>query len=333
MAVLPAVSSAQPSLTGVVRDGSALPVPGAVVAAGSPALIERVRTAVTDALGLFRIEDLRPGTYTVAIDVQGFRPYRLTGIELTGSFTATVDAVLQVGPLDEAISVVAEVPLVDVRSVTREAAMSGATVRAIPAARTYNALLALVPGVVTSFNDTVTTAATTSFPIHGGRANEGRLLLDGLTIGSPPNGNSATSYALDTGSTEEVVFTTSGGLGEAETAGLVMNLVPMNGGNQRHGSFFASGTAEWLQADNLTQALKDQGLTGAMPLTKLYDISATFGGPIRSDRAWYFASAHRGATTREVDTVYYNLNANDASSWLYAPDSSRRSTRTASSRT
>ena len=88
-----------------------------------------------------------------------------------------------------------------------------------------------MPGVVTNVNDTVTGTATTRFPIHGGRTNEGRSLLDGLTVGSPPSGNSATSYVVDAGNAQEVTFTTAGALGETETAGLVMNIVPKSGGN------------------------------------------------------------------------------------------------------
>jgi hypothetical protein len=67
--------------------------------------------------------------------------------------------------------------------------------------------------VTTNVNDTVTSPAATSFPLHGGRTNEGRLALDGLTVGSPPSGKSATSYAIDLGQTEEVTFQTAGGTG------------------------------------------------------------------------------------------------------------------------
>src|SRR6185436_8160074 len=111
-------------------------------------------------------------------------------------------------------------------------------------------------------------------------AAEGRLLLDGLTIGSPPAGNSATSYFIDVGQTQEVTFTTSGALGEMETAGIVMNIVPKSGGNTFRGSLFASGTGRTLQADNLTQTLKDQDVMTATPWTRVYDVSGTWGGPI-----------------------------------------------------
>ncbi|HEX7777899.1 MAG TPA: hypothetical protein VF424_01605, partial [Vicinamibacterales bacterium] len=150
------------------------------------------------------------------------------------------------------------------------------------------------------------------------------LLLDGLIIGSPPSGNSAASYTVDIGQAQEVTFTTAGALGEVETGGLVMNIVPRSGSNSLHGSLFASGTGRRLQGDNLTPALEAQGVLAATPLSDVYDLSGTLGGPIRKNRAWYFVNAHTGGSTRDVANVYYNLNAGDPSQWLYAPDLSRR---------
>jgi len=109
-----------------------------------------------------------------------------------------------------------------------------------------------------------------------------------------------------------------------ETSGLVMNVVPKSGGNERHGAFFVSGTGKDLQSDNLTDSLKAQGATAASPLTRVYDFSGAFGGPIRKDRAWYFVNAHSGGSTKETASVYYNVNAVDPSKWLYQPDLTRR---------
>ena len=75
-------------------------------------------------------------------------------------------------------------------------------------------------------NDVATGTATTQFPIHGGRNNEGRMTIDGLNIGNPPGGNQPPGFSVDVGNSEEISFTTSGGLGESETAGLTMNVVP-----------------------------------------------------------------------------------------------------------
>src|SRR5437867_6160590 len=128
----PTVASAQAVIAGVVKDSSGAVLPGVGVDATSPALIEKVRTAVTDGTGQYRIEDLRPGTYTVTFSLQGFSTFKREGIELTGSFTATVNADLKVGSLAETITVTGQTPVVDVQSAKREMTLSSDVVRSIP---------------------------------------------------------------------------------------------------------------------------------------------------------------------------------------------------------
>jgi hypothetical protein len=321
---IPATAFAQAAIAGTVKDSSGAVVPNVTVEASSPALIEKTRSATTDGSGQYRIENLSPGVYTVVFTHSALATERQQGIELTGSLTVTVNAELGIGPVSEAVVVSGANSIVDVYSSQRETTLSTDVVKSVPSARTYNALLMLVPGVVTSVNDIVTSPATISFPMHGGRSTEGRLWLDGLNIGSPPSGNSATSYGIDIGNASEVTFTTPGARGEMETSGLIMNVVPRSGGNTLRGSVFASGTGKGLQSDNLTASLRAQGATAAAPLTKVYDFSGGLGGPLRKDRAWYFVNAHSGGSTKESASVFYNRNAGDPSAWLYQPDPSRR---------
>ena len=89
--VVPTAAFAQGVIAGTVKDPSGAVLPGVVAEATSPALIEKVRAAVTDGTGQYRIEDLRPGTYTVTYTLPGFSTYRREGIELSGSFTATIE--------------------------------------------------------------------------------------------------------------------------------------------------------------------------------------------------------------------------------------------------
>ena len=174
---------------GSVRDTSGAVLPGVTVEATSPALIEKVRTAVSDSTGQYRIEDLRPGTYTVTFTLPGFSTFEREGIELTGSFTATINAEMRVGALEETVTVTGESPIVDVQSARRQTVLNNDVLKAIPTVRSYNALVVVVPGVVTNTNDVATGTATTQFPIHGGRNNEGRMTIDGLNVGNPPGGN------------------------------------------------------------------------------------------------------------------------------------------------
>src|SRR5439155_18412414 len=193
---------------------------------------------------------LRPGIYALTFTLQGFNTFRREGVELTGSFTATINADLKVGALAKTITVTAETPVVDVQSARREVTLNNDAIRSIPTIRSYNALVIVVPGVVTNLNDTVTGTTTTQFPIHGGRNNEGRMTIDGLNLGTAVGGNQPASYVADIGNAQEITFTTSGSLGESETAGLAMTIVPKTGGNTIQGSVYFSGSGEKLQSDN-----------------------------------------------------------------------------------
>jgi Carboxypeptidase regulatory-like domain len=318
--LIPTVVSAQAVIAGTVKDSSGAVLPGVTVEAASPALIEKIRTHVTDGTGQYRIEDLRPGVYSVTFTLQGFNAFKREGIELTGQFTATINAELKVGTLAETITVTGETPVVDIQSARREMTLNNDVLKAIPTARSYGAMVTVVPGVNTNLNDVVSGTATTQFPIHGGRNNEGRLMIDGLNIGNPPGGNQPASYIADVGNAQEVTFTTAGGLGESETAGLVMNVVPKTGGNSTIGSVAYSGSGEALQSNNYTDELKAQGLTTPIPLTKVYDLNGAIGGPIKKDRIWYFVNARTQGNTKKIANVYNNLNAGDPTKWLYSPD-------------
>src|SRR6187401_3169212 len=92
------------AISGTVRDTSGAVLPGATIEVSSPALIEKVRTAVTDGQGVYRFIDLRPGTYSVSFVLPGFATVIREGIELTAGFTAQINADMRVGGIDETIT-------------------------------------------------------------------------------------------------------------------------------------------------------------------------------------------------------------------------------------
>src|SRR5262247_2298782 len=109
--LLPAPLFAQASVTGTVRDSSGAVLPGVTVEAASPALIEKTRSAVSDGTGQYRIIDLPPGTYTVTFALTGFSGVKREGIELSGSFVATINADMKVGAVEETITVSGSTPI------------------------------------------------------------------------------------------------------------------------------------------------------------------------------------------------------------------------------
>src|SRR5215211_6608215 len=98
LVIAPTAAFAQgSSITGIVKDTSGAVLPGVTVEAASPVLIEKVRSAVTDGAGQYRIPELRPGTYTVTFSLNGFSTVRREGLELPADFVSTLNIDLKVG--------------------------------------------------------------------------------------------------------------------------------------------------------------------------------------------------------------------------------------------
>ena len=151
------------SITGVVRDASGAVLPGVTVEAASPELIEKVRSAISDGTGQYRIIDLRPGTYSLTVTLPGFNTVKREGIELIGSQTLTIPIELRVGGVEETITVTGESPVVDVTNPHREIVLNNETIQAIPATRAAGALLNAVPGVNVGEAALATSPTMTSF--------------------------------------------------------------------------------------------------------------------------------------------------------------------------
>ena len=287
--LLPSVAYAQAAITGVVRDTSGAVLPGATVEATSPVLIEKVRSVVTDANGQYRIVDLRPGIYSVKVSLTGFTTVRREGIELSGSFVATVNADMRIGALEETITVTGESPIVDVQSTRQQQIIDKDVLTAIPSSRNVIGIQAIIPGMSVAGDDggIAGTMQGGAAAIHGGRANDSRIYADGINMGwagSSGGGGQMPQVAAS----QEVVMTVSGGLGEAETSGLVFNAVPREGSNNFTGQFNFSGSNDSLQGSNYTQALQTAGLRAPFELINVYDVSGMYGGRLVRDKLWFF---------------------------------------------
>ena len=261
--LVPTIVWAQATITGTVKDGVRRRAPRRDGGGDKSRAIQRVRTVVTGTTGQYRIVDLRSGTYTVTFTLPGFSTVRREGVELSGAFTATIDAALPVGALEEAITVTGESPIVDVESARREQVVNRELLSAIPSARTYQTMIGLAPGVNAGGSQDVgglNSPATRTFAIHGGPQTEGRVMVDGMNAGAVRGGAGVSNYQVDVANAQELAYTLSGGLGEAETGGPTMNVVPRTGGNTFTGSFFFSGANSSMQGKNLTDELRAAGL-------------------------------------------------------------------------
>jgi hypothetical protein len=320
--LLPSLAAAQGTLAGTVRDQSGGVLPGVTVEASSPALIEKVRTAVTDSAGQYRIPGLNPGTYSLSFRLSGFNVVRRDGIELGGTATLTIPIEMRVGALEETVTVTGETPVVDVQTAQRETVFASDVVAAIPGNRSVGTLLNAVPGIVVNDGALAASPTMTFFAARGGPINEGRMAINGMTIAAPFNGGGVSTYILDSINVDEVVVSVAGGLGESDIGGPMMNLVPRAGGNQFRGSAFVNNAGDWSRGNNLNDELRAVGLTETPGIINSYDASVSYGGPIKRDRFWFFGSYRSLDTAAAVPGIVYNANAFDASRWDWVADPS-----------
>jgi hypothetical protein len=323
LTLLPLQAFAQGTLTGTVRDASGAVLPGVIVEAASPVLIEKVRTVVSDGSGQWRIVDLRSGTYSVTFTLEGFTTSRRDGIELTGSATLAVPVEMRVGNLQETITVTGETPIVDVQSTRRETVLKGDVLQTLPATRSYGGLLNSIPGLTIAGGVSAQTTPTmTLFTAHGGDSLEGRITIDGLTVAAAFNGGGVSSFTYDVTNVEEMQILVSGGLGEAETGGPSMNIIPRTGGNTFRGSGFWSGAGDWSRGENIDDYLRSVGITRGPALITAWDANGAFGGPIRRDRLWFYGSVRSFESAQAVEGVFANAYAGDPTKWGYLRDDS-----------
>jgi hypothetical protein len=324
LVLVPAMAQAQASITGVVKDASGAILPGVTVEASSPALIEKARTVVTDGRGQYRVVDLRPGIYAVTFTLPGFSVAQREGIELSGTFVAKVDAELRIGGVAETVTVTGEAPIVDVQSIKHEATIGGNVIADLPMSRAYGNLFSLIPGATGGSTDVQVKPTTATFSGPGGRSAEGRLQVDGLNVGAALSTGGTSSYIADVGNSQEVTFTTSGGLGEAEVGGPTMNIVPKTGGNSIKGNVYIAAVNSGMVGSNYTDSLQQAGLRAPGDLLKLWDVTLGVGGPVMKDRMWYFVNVRNEGSWQSVPGMFANLNAGDPTKFTYAPDFSRQ---------
>src|SRR5262245_50306491 len=320
--IAPVTAWAQSSLTGVVRDPSGAVLPGVTVEASSPALIEQVRSVTTDAQGLYRIVDLRPGPYTVTFTLAGFTTVRRTGIELRAEFTATVDVELQLGNVAETITVSGEAPLVDTRSARAQTQYAAETLESLPGNGRLSTLISVLPGAVLNnegdrASGALSDRSQTRFAIHG--APNAQPVIDGMNTEMAASNTGV--FVWSQVNFQEVVAETSGIGADRDTGGMQLNMIPRDGGNTFSGIAQLAYSGPDLQSDNIGDELVARGLSGSQGLPsikKFYDLSGGVGGPIRQNKLWFFGSARKSVTQQYAAGIYWNKYTQPAS-MLYEP--------------
>ena len=309
------------AIAGVVRDTSGAVLPGVTIEASSPALIEKVRTVVTDSEGQYKILDLPGGVYTVTFSLTGFSTIKREALELTANFTANVVVEMRVGQLEETITVTGSSPIVDVQTTAQHKVVSGELLYSLPITKEMGGFAKVTVGA--TIRPTAQDVGGNIDPmngytvIHGGHYTDNRALLDGMQFNGEGNGR---GFYFNPAAASEISVQLGGQTAEFENGGAQANLVPKDGGNKFTALFSANYAGKGLVSDNLTPELQARGLKLVNTTDRTYEGNVAVGGPIQRDTLWFFASVRWFGYKNLMAGDYSNLTQNTP---VYTPDLSQ----------
>src|SRR6266545_2638163 len=310
-------------IAGLVRDTSGAVLPGVTVEAASPALIEKVRTVVSDGEGRFNIVALPPGVYSVTFTLPGFNTFKRDGISLTAGFSASVNADMQVGALEETVTVTGAAPLVDTQSARQQKVLSADVLQALPTGQqSIVSLIALTPGYTGNATVGGSTGAyhsqQTKGTFHGKRGSH--INYDGMRIDNYAGAGDSPGYLFNNLTVVETVVETGGANADSDSPNVSVNMVPREGGNKFSYGVTGLFTNHNFQSNNLTSEINNRGITEVPKLNRMYDAGFTIGGPIRNDKVWFFAAVRRWGVRNQAAGLYLNKTQGTP---FYTPDLSK----------
>jgi hypothetical protein len=332
ISLLPSGVAAQTASTsaiaGMAKDATGAVLPGVTVEAASPALIEKVRTVLTDAEGNYKLLDLRPGTYSVTFSLAGFSSVKREGIELMTGFTANVNAEMRVGNIQETVTVSGETPVVDVQNSRVQTVLSKELLNSAPTgAQTIYSFMAMTVGVVTAQKTSQDVGGTAaSFgggpEYHGINATDSKSKVDGMDYNTLQGSAGAGSrdYHPNMMAYGEVNLGLGAQTAESETGGVVQNFVPKEGANRFSATGIVAYANSHFQSGNLTSDLQARGLTDDGGIDRIWDYGASVGGPIQQDKLWFYVAARSWGARNQLPGGFYNLTQHTP---FYTPDLSR----------
>src|SRR4051812_39475594 len=296
------------SIVGVASDPSNAVLPGVTISLSGERLIGGVQTQVTDATGAYRFDRLPPGLYTVKFELPGFKTVTRDAIQINASFTATVNATLEVGSVTESITVTGDSPTVDTKSNVQQTVMGQQILEGVPSGRDPWSIAKIIPGVQVSTYDVGGTQSIqqSSLSSHGSSTNDVSYNIDGAIVNWPGNGGGATMLYYDQGMFEEVNYMTSAIPAEVMVGGVSINMVTKDAGNKWRGDArynFSTGCLTstepapgCLESDNVQKGINDGSLPVGFlgnPTKSTYDFNLAGGGAIVKDKLWVNGSIRR----------------------------------------
>lgn len=303
---VPAIARAQSAIAGLVKDGSGGVLPGVTVNAASPALIEKVRAAVTDSQGRYSIVDLRPGVYSITFELPGFSTLVRDDIQLPSNVTVPIDVQLRVGVLQETITVTGGTPLVDVENAQRTQVLTRDIIDNLPITRNSQSIGSVVPGVKMSRPDVGGSQMMEQVAqsTHGSLTKDITMQIDGMLVNSSMSDYGIQAYN-DDALNQEVVIQTSAIPVEVASGGLRINMIPKDGGNSLSGAMYLGYTPGQWQSSNIDADLRKKGIRQPNGVEHVQDFNLSVGGPILRNKLWFFGSGRHMSVDEKVTNAFY----------------------------
>jgi hypothetical protein len=312
-AILPSMLFAQGAIGGTVKDATGAVLPGVTVEASSDALIERTRSAISDANGQYQIVNLRPGTYVVTFTLAGFNSLKREGLILTGTTTLPVNADLTIGAVEETLTVTGASPVVDIQNTRQQAVLTRELLDVMPRARSAQNTGMLLPGMVAdgSLNGQAHDVGgssgenQTTLAIHGSTALDQTLQMDGFPVYVYDALSAMSGIQYSDAQVQEFNFEFSGISAETGSGGVRVNVVPKEGGNAFRPSLFVNGTVAALTSNNLNDRIRAAGLTDTDHIQKIWDFNPSLGGPILKDKLWFFTTYRNWGVNKQPASTFF----------------------------
>ncbi|MBI3263388.1 MAG: TonB-dependent receptor [Acidobacteria bacterium] len=283
------------SIAGNVTDSSNAVLPGVTVTLTGEKLIGGAQSQPTDTAGNYRFDRLPPGVYQLRFELSGFRPVDREGIRVSAAFVAAVSVKLEVGAVNESITVTGDSPTVDTKSNLQQTVMSQEILEGIPTGRDPWSVARLIPGVQVSTYDVGGTQSIqqSGLSSHGSSGSDVSFNVDGATVNWPGGGGGSTMMYYDQGMFEEVNYMTSAIPAEVLAGGLSINMVTKDAGNRWRGNLRYSFSNDDLQAENHLDIQRRVPAFLGNPTLKTYDVNLSGGGRIVRDRVWFNGTIRR----------------------------------------
>jgi hypothetical protein len=281
------------TIRGHVVDSSQAAVPGATVTAQNTETNE-VATTITNAEGNYSLPFLRPGAYTLSVELSGFSKHVRSGLTLAVNQTATINVTLTVGGLAESVNVSAEAPLLETSNASRGTVIDSARIAELPLqSRSPMALAVLVAGV--NYNAQAIylrpfdNGALADWSMNGGQNRNNEFLLDGAPNNANQGGNNI-AYVPPAAAVQEFkVATNSYDAQYGRTAGGVVNMSLKSGTNSFHGEAYDFMRRKALAANSFLLNSRND------PKTDQYIDQYGFSvdGPIFKDKTFFLFTGEK----------------------------------------